>query len=83
MFGISTALLPFLAVIPPLINHAFALRRDHKYRQFWANIFLSAMIGLIAALYLDTDPEVPLAIRLTVLGFVGAAVGGAAVMWGG
>jgi hypothetical protein len=32
---------------------------------------------------LDTDPEVPLIVRLPVLGIVGAILGGGAVMWGG
>jgi uncharacterized membrane protein len=75
-------LLPIIvAAVVLLMNHALALKREKKYRAFWANASFAMAVALSSALYLATDPEVPVETRDVILGVLGAALGAAVAIW--
>jgi uncharacterized membrane protein YdjX (TVP38/TMEM64 family) len=72
-----------ILVVGVLVNHAFARRREEKYREFWANMAGASAVAFLSAFYLATDPGVPMETRNVILGLAGAFLGATVAVWGG
>jgi hypothetical protein len=67
--------------VAAFIAHAFAVRREQKYRDFWGAALIAIAPALLSALYLTADPEVGLETRNVTLGIVGGILGAVAAIW--
>lgn len=80
-----TALALFLPISLALFGlfgkHSLDMRRDGNYRDSWFWAAAAVFPGLLAAIYLTSDPTMGITLKNTILGTLGAAVGACVSIW--
>jgi len=77
-------LLPItIAWVGLLGTHAFAMRREARYRGFWGAVFWAFLPALLSGFWLTTERGFDMTVRNVVLGCLGGVVGAAAAVWFG
>jgi hypothetical protein len=80
----ATILVPASAVLFSVFAaHAFALRREQNYREFWGASSWALLPALTSAIWLGSDPEVSVTVRNIAAGLFGAVFGASAAIWSG
>lgn len=75
-------ILPIVLAWVALIGaHAFAMRREQKFREFWGAAFLAFTPAFMSAVYLTGDGTMAADTRAVILGGFGAVLGGIAGVW--